>query len=264
MIEKSNASMLRRIGKKTKLLPKLLNLFPQDIKTFIDLFMGSGAVSFAMVDRVKYIIANDNDSDIFNLFMVIRNQKDELIKSIKMMPIHQDLFMYWKKNYEHDPIWKATRFLMLSNFGKFGGSGTLGFGNENSKSILLVHIDEIFQRIECIQFMNCDFRDVLQKITNRDKNKNKTFVYADPPYLDTKNNYQHSFKIQDTRDLFDLLVSSGLRFAISEFDNPKILKLSDTYKLKVTILGERQNIKNRRTEILITNYEPIQISLFNE
>lgn len=49
--------MLRRLGNKTRLLPKLLEFFPNDIQTFIDMFMGSGAVTFAMVERCKYVIA---------------------------------------------------------------------------------------------------------------------------------------------------------------------------------------------------------------
>ena len=42
---------------------------------------------------------------------------------------------------------------------------------------------------------------------------------------------------------------------MSEFDNEFILQQAKERGLNVIIIGERQNLKNRRTEILITNYK---------
>lgn len=44
---------------------------------------------------------------------------------------------------------------------------------------------------------------------------------------------------------------------------PLVIELAETYGLTVTSLGERQNIKNREIELLITNYEvtPRQMAL---
>ena len=42
---------------------------------------------------------------------------------------------------------------------------------------------------------------------------------------------------------------------MSEFDNPMILDLAKQMNLNVIIIGERQNMKNRKTEILVTNYQ---------
>jgi DNA adenine methylase len=49
---------------------------------------------------------------------------------------------------------------------------------------------------------------------------------------------------------------------MSEFDNEFILNQAKERNLNVYIIGERQNMKNRKTEILITNYKTSQISLF--
>ena len=251
--------MLRRLGNKTRLLPKLLPLFPENITTFIDMFMGSGAVTFAMIDRVKYIIANDNDEDVFNLFMVVKEHKEELIESIKIMPIHEALFKHWKKQQEHDCVWRAARFLMLSNFGIFGKPNTLRFGQTNDKQMFFAEIQSLFEKISNVQMMSCDFREVLKKVAVRhERDYNYFFLYADPPYIATENNYQSSFTMQDTQDLFEILVESGLRFAISEFNNKFVLELAEKYRLHVMELGERRSIKNRNIEILITNYEPAQ------
>ena len=49
---------------------------------------------------------------------------------------------------------------------------------------------------------------------------------------------------------------------MSEFDNEFILNQAKKRGLNVIVIGERKNLKNRRTEILITNYEK-QKSLFD-
>lgn len=235
-------------------------MFPENITTFIDMFMGSGAVTFAMVDRVKHIIANDNDDDVFNLFMVVKNRKDDLVQAVEMMPSHESLFKYWKAQQEHDPIWRAVRFLLLSNFGYMGKPNTFRTRVGNDKARLLENIESGFLRINHVSFIQHDFRDVLGVVSFRRPahEKPKAFVYADPPYFGTVHEYQHSFSKQDTEDLFASLAGSGIRFAISEFDHPFVLDLAKKHGLTVTTLGERQNIRNRRTELLITNYDPAQ------
>lgn len=49
---------------------------------------------------------------------------------------------------------------------------------------------------------------------------------------------------------------------MSKFDNQFILEQAKQRGLNVIIIGERKNLKNRRTEILITNYET-QKNLFD-
>jgi len=252
--------MLRRLGNKSKLLPKLLPLFPENITTFIDMFMGSGAVTFAMVDRCNHIIANDKDEEVFNLFMVLKEHREELTHHLKIMPAHEGLYNFWKASEESDPIWKASRFLMLSNAGYLGADGTFAFkAGRKPKKNMIDHVENMLIHHE-IQFMGCDFREVLSKISwsfeQRPNNKNHAFAYADPPYLGTANNYQESFTEDDTRDLFSILTSSGLRFAVSEFRHPLVMALAEEHGLHVTSLGERRNLKNRREEIVITNYQP--------
>jgi len=56
-------------------------------------------------------------------------------------------------------------------------------------------------------------------------------------------------------DLFDVLIEKGYKFAMSEFNHPFILEQAKQRNLNVIIIGERQNLKNRRTEILVTNYK---------
>ena len=105
--------ILRRLGNKQAIAKKFLPYFPEH-KIYIEPFFGAGGMFFNK-PKAKYNIVNDLDSDVFNLFMVVMNQKNELEKAFYQMPIHSDLLNYWKKNEETDPIKKALRFLFLSN-----------------------------------------------------------------------------------------------------------------------------------------------------
>ena len=101
--------ILRRLGNKKKLTHKIIPHFPSHT-VFLEPFFGAGGMFFYK-PKVKYNIVNDLDSDVFNLFQVVINQKDELERMLEIMPIHSDLMKYWNKNNETDPIKKAIRFL---------------------------------------------------------------------------------------------------------------------------------------------------------
>ena len=220
--------------------------------------------------KAKYNIVNDLDSDVFNLFMVVMNKKEELEKAFYMMPIHSDLLDYWKKNEETEPIKKALRFLLMSNF-TFNGGGTMivwGASTSRATSYKLDFEEKLkitYDLLYTVQFNNKDCNKFLKDIMLDDRSGelSKSFIYADPPYLSTNDNYSNSFTEQDSIDLFNTLQETGCKWAMSEFDNPFILNQAKERGLNVHIIGERQNLKNRRTEILVTNYKPYK-TLFDE
>lgn len=256
-----NDMILNRLGNKSRIAQDIIKHFPKH-RTFIDMFFGAGGIFFNK-PLADYNFCNDVDDDIFNLYHVLQNNKDELIKQLEIMPISESLMKYWNNNIESDPMKKAVRFLMLSNFGYMGKPNTMVFGQSygNQKKSTLSKMEATFERIKFAQFMCCDFRKVLSKVQFRD-NENEAFVYADPPYIGTDNNYSQSFTENDIIDLFDILINSGIKFAASEFDNEFILDLAKQNNLNIITIGERQNMKNRRTEILITNYTQ-PLSLFD-
>jgi len=250
--------ILRRMGNKTKLSGEIVKEFP-DHSMYIELFFGAGGLFFNK-PKVKYNIVNDLDSDVFNLFDCVLCQRDEFFRLFRMMPIHIDLLEYWKNNKETRPIEKALRFLFLSNLTFMGAGQTIKFGTENPKNSVYNNLEKTIEMLHDVQFLNNDFRDVLDKIQIREKYK--AFIYADPPYLGTNDNYSDSFTEKDSFDLFEILTGSGIRFAMSEFAHPFILNQAKERDLNVITIGERRNLMKRDTEILITNYENRQQKLF--
>jgi DNA adenine methylase len=256
--------ILRRLGNKKRIAQDIIKHFPPH-RVYIEPFFGAGGIFFYK-QRAKYNFLNDLDDDVYNLWNVFFNRRDELIEAVELMPYHESLFQYWRHNKETEPIRKAIRFLMLSNFGWMGMPNMMDFTDNSHKKELLKNANKILIDTDC-RFMNVDFRKVFDKISllplsGKINGKRLTslglglvFIYCDPPYLGTTDNYSNSFTEQDTTDLFTMCIDSKAKFAISEFDNPFILDLAKQHNLNVIKIGERQAMKARKTEILITNYK---------
>lgn len=248
--------ILRRVGTKTKMAKELQKFFPSH-SIFIEPFFGAGGMFFNKAQS-KFNIVNDIDAEVFNLFRTLLDRKEELFEMIIKMPIHKDLWNYYKDNIPKDNVEKAVRFLFLSNFGYLGKPQTLIFGAENSKEMILKNFEETFDKLKNVQFDNEDAVKFITKATKRTISKGQignVFIYCDPPYLETDDNYSYSFNKENVVDLFDALVDTKAKFGISEFDHPFILEQAEKKNLQINYIKERNNLKNRRTEILITNYQ---------
>ena len=244
--------MLRRLGNKSKIAHKIIAQFPEH-SIYIEPFFGAGGL-FLNKPLAKYNFVNDLDNDVFNLYTVLQHNKEELIRELQLMPIHSSLFNHWKTNQETNPVLKAIRFLFLSNFSLFGANNTMIIEPGNPKKILLSDIERTFLKLQNVKFTGYDFKQFFHSLSE-DCFTNKTFIYADPPYLGTSDNYSNSFKESDSNDLLNCLEKTGCKYAMSEFKHPFILEQAQKRNLNVITIGERRSLNNRNTEILITNYQ---------
>lgn len=234
--------------------------FPQH-KMRIELFFGAGGAFFNM-PKSKYHILNDFDDDVTNLYQLVCSDRETLAREIEIMPISMSLFDQWKKASFEDPIKKALRFLLISNFTYLGKGDTIRLSLDNTKQLLLNKIEETFIALKDEKITNLDFREVLPKISFSGKliPKRDAFVYMDPVYLDTEHYYKvPKWTEKDTLDCFDIMSDSGLNCAMSEFDHPLIMEEAQKRGFEVIPIKERQNIKNRRREILVVNYSSINL-----
>lgn len=247
--------ILTRLGNKRRIANDIIRHFPPEetIKTYIEPFFGAGGMFFNK-PRSQYNILNDLDSEVYNLFCVVRDRHEELGNLWVKTPIHEDLWKYWLNNTPDDPIERAVRFLHLSNFSYLGKMRTIRWNTKTARKLLMERLEATGMMIYECEFMNTDFRDIFKRISMSDTERQKAFVYNDPPYLQTANNYSSGFKFKDSEDLFETLENSKIRWSMSEFDHPFILKQARDRNLNVIEIGERKNLHNRRMEILVTNY----------
>lgn len=254
--------VLTRLGNKKNIAMDIYKHFP-DHKMRVDLFFGAGGAFFNM-PRAKYNILNDFDDDVTNLFLIIQNQKEELKRAIELMPISQTLVKHWKNNREIVPLKKAIRFLLLSNFTYLGKGDTLRLGLDNTKKILLKNIEPTFEALQDVKITTNDFREVIAKLSFSKKvlSKQDTFLFLDPIYIETEHYYNvPKWTVDDTLDCFNIMETSGINSGMCEFDHPIILAEAKKRNFNIIPIKERQNIKNRKKEIFITNYESPQYKL---
>lgn len=245
--------ILNRLGNKRRMAARILPFIPPH-RHWIEPFFGAGGLFFAKPKAQRNIV-NDRDGEVYNLFCVVQDRHQELAEAWASTPIHDLLWQQWKRDAPTDPVWRAVRFLYQSNYGYMGKPQTLRLNLKSTKRNLQDKIAATREALYDVEFMCCDFRAMLGRIPLSTAERRDAFVYADPPYLGTGNNYGEAskWKEQDTRDLLHLLAGSGLRFAMSEFDHPIVVQLALDLGLHVHDLGERKNMGNRRTELLLTN-----------
>lgn len=245
--------ILTRQGNKSRIAHKIHRYFPPH-RIYIELFFGAGGMFFNK-PQAQYNFLNDIDSEVFNLWTVVKTDKDALIKELSMLPIHSDLWAAYKKERPKDKVLRAALFLLYSNFGYMGTPNTLQIAAKNQKQMILQKIEEVFTKIYEAKFLNCDFRLMLGKLHfTSEGDKNQSFIYADPPYIGTYD-CGHAWTESDVVDCFNVTFLSGIRAAMSEFNHPLVLRLAADMGLNVITIGERRNMKNRKTEVLITNYK---------
>jgi len=245
--------ILRRLGNKSKIAQDIQRHFPPHT-LYIEPFFGAGGMFFNK-PKAKYNILNDSDEDVYNLYKVLLSNRMELETAIEKFIVHESLWNHYKKSVPECNVERALRFLFLSNFGYMGKPNSLSFvQNLNAKNVLLENIDPTFNMLQDCVFSCRDFRAMINQIKFDVVQANNMLIYYDPPYLDTQK-YNKDFTESDSISLFDFIEKLPANQVMSEF-SPFILQQAKERGLYVHEIGERQNMKNRRTEILITNYRP--------
>lgn len=249
--------VLTRLGNKKRVAAKLFPLFPAH-QMRITFFFGAGGEFFTL-PRARYNVINDLDQDVTNLFLMVTDRDDDLIEALIHTPVSGSLLKHWKEVIPADPIMRAVRFLLISNFTYLGKGDTIRYGLGNEKANLLKEIKKCRLALGDARIMNEDFRNVIAKTSINDKTlpKEKIFGYLDPVYLETSHFYKvPAWTPDDTADCFKLMAEAGFKCAMSEFAHPFVIEQAKKWDFLVTEVQRRRNIKGYATEILITNYEP--------
>jgi len=248
--------ILTRHGNKRCIAGRIIPFFPPH-SLYIEPFFGAGGIFFQK-PKAQYNCVNDLDNEVYNLFYIVLPSPalfSELKQELKKLIIHESLLNYWKKHKEITPAKKALRFLFLSNFTYLGEGSVLRFGFNNDKENILNKLQATREKIEGVKFGNKDAVSFLKSISIKKKDKKRAFVYLDPPYLNTLGyNLNDKFTKDKAIELLNTVQGMGVKFAYSEFRTDFVYDQCQQRNLNLISIGERQNLKNRKEEVLITNY----------
>lgn len=178
--------VLKWAGGKSGPLPQLIQHFPEAFERFIEPFVGSGAVFFALKKMVPGII-NDSNPELIGLYEVIRDSPEKLMKELDgLARDYSEKFYYLLRNERpHNEIRRAARMLFLNKTGFNGlyrlnskGEFNVPFG-KRQKCPALYKRDNLLAvscRLKGVQILNLDFEKIIDRSGTGD------FVYCDPPY----------------------------------------------------------------------------------
>ena len=272
-------------GSKYRLIKKgLIELFPKDINTFVDLFCGACNVGINV--NANKIVFNDYIPYILDLYKNWKSYKieetnkyiDNTIDKWKLSSTNKESFEKFRDNYNLTKDIRDLFILICYSFNyqmRFNNSHEYNssFGkeastmNKNIRNNVNLFIEQLHKKD--IIFCNYDFREL--KIDNL---SDKDFVYLDPPYLVSGAVYQdgkRGFKgwcQQDDLDMYNLcdtLNDKNIRFAMSNMleskgnKNETLIEWSKKYNIKTLDINYNGSNYQRKTngkdiEVLITNY----------
>ena len=202
---KNAKPFLKWAGGKTQLLPEIEKALPDQIKTerftFIEPFLGSGAVLFWMLNRfpnMEKAVINDINEDLILTFKTIADRPKELISLLKQLqnefhaleslPEAKKEYYYQKRGLynarEQEQSMQAALFVFL-NRTCFNGLYRVNRRNENNVPMgsykkpgicdetNIIAVSKALQKVEIL----CG--DYQKTLTESTKN---AFFYLDPPY----------------------------------------------------------------------------------
>lgn len=226
-------AVIRYPGAKWSIAQWIISHFPENYEkmVYLEPFAGSGAVFFNKRPGAVETI-NDLDSDIVNLFYVLRNHPDELKKAISLTP-------YSREEYDRsfdptdEPIEKARRY-MVKTTQAIGAklNGKCGWRNHKQSRIggtackwmgLTETIDAAASRLRgsTTNLVQIEHMDALQLIARY--NTPEALIYLDPPYVRSSRKsgalYRHEMNDEQQVQLLKLITASQAKIIISGYRN---------------------------------------------
>ena len=243
--------LFSRIGSKTKIAKLVTNIIKKespDHQTYVEPFVGSGAVYFAIEKRPNTReVLNDKDKDLINA--------DKLVKRISFpeddrerKALFKRLNNYNKSNERLTNFYKSKGGTNIERLGKaivkycgtysaIGVSKAYKRGNFVNK---LNNLDKYKERMKDTVFHTMDWKAVVNE-----SDSPSSLFYLEPPYEDSEKLYDHG--VVDMMDLYNTLKQLKLQWVRSPNYNPDFIKVK-----VINIKGlEHVTIGKDRKELLI-------------
>jgi len=170
-------------GGKRFLAKKIVSYIP-DHKTYVEPFIGGGAVFFAKKPSEKEVI-NDKDSEIAHAYRYIKNMSEANISNLKrrLTTFSRDQFFKLRDmKIPKDDTERFYRFIYTKAF-SYGqkGNSTVSSSDGISTSDIAPKFDRFLKRVKPrlsgVKIRTGDYRQIVKEFDSP-----STFFYFDPPY----------------------------------------------------------------------------------
>ena len=251
-------SPLFYVGDKYKLMPQLNLLFPKEIDTYIEPFVGGGS-SFLNTKAEKYLL-NDIDPWIIKIHRELTkyiNNDEELFKKLfeiidaydltctlrgRDVPegyrtkyvktyfarANKEAYMKLRKDFNDDQSDILRLYILLI----YGFNHMIRFNSQGNFNLPVGNVDfnknveAAIKNYLCIcsglsmELANLDYKDFLDSVSFGQN----SYVYFDPPYLISGSEYNKLWNEKNEIELYetiDKLSAQGIKFGITNLLNHK-------------------------------------------
>ena len=272
------AAFVPYYGGKTTHIDELLQLIPQH-DTYVEVFGGSAALLFAKLPS-KIEVYNDIDSDLVNLFRVVRDEEtcERLYKLLQFTLYSREEFETAKNCLRsgvfRDNVHRAWCYyvtLMQSfscncaNWSYAVQKCTVSRSFYNA----LERFIPVQKRLRNVQVENLPWQEILKRYDSE-----HTFFYLDPPYVvearhDKTLRYRHEMTLDEHKELVSTLLTVQGKCLLSAYWHNVLQPLVDAgwsvYTWQATSYSSNarqyQNARTSRQEVALCNYSDIQATL---
>ena len=227
--------LIRYHGGKWRLAERIIDQFPVHYNVYVEPYAGGASVLLRRAAS-EHEIYNDLDGEIFNLFKVLRNQRDELSAAVRDTAFsEEELSLAYTNTPNLSDVERARRVLVKAFMGRSTAAATQNFSatfrainlgpreiRNHSKEWGEVQdrLIAVSARLRSVNLLN---RPALEVIKSFDSVK--TLFYVDPPYMESQRDlgkdYSHEMTREQHCELADALLSCKGMIALSGYASPE-------------------------------------------
>jgi len=242
-------------GGKTKLLPELLKHVPEKIDTYVEPFVGGGALFFELANqrRFRKAIICDMNAELINAFVVVWRSFPALVIQLERhKEKHSEEYFYEVRALDTSAlsdVARAARFIYLNKTCFNGlyrvnkaGKFNVPFGKYKNPTVCdlenLREVSKLLREVE-IEFVVADYGRLLENLDVFGKG-GFHFVYCDPPYDTISKNADFTsyteggfgWKEQERLEAIARAIPAGrTKIVLSNADTPRVRKLYEKWTL---------------------------------
>jgi len=271
-------TFIKWAGGKTQLLSQFEPFIPNDFNSYVEPFIGGGAMFFCMKKNFEpnNIIISDNNEELINVYKTVQNDLEELLVLLQGHKNNHSKEYYYKIRStlveDLSLLERAARFLYLNKtcFNGLYRVNSKGLFNvpigsyKNPNIVNEKNLREANKSLDGVTIKLQPFENSLEDVKPGD------FVYFDPPYYPlsktanftsyTKNAFleEEQNKLADVYHKMDQL---NCKLMLSNSDTPFIHNLYSSNGYRVEKVQARRMINSNASkrgaidEVLVMNYE---------
>ncbi len=238
-----------RIGGKYRIANQLIEMFPTDHNTYVEPFVGGGAVFYRQ--KSKNEVINDLDKDMYLIHNGLKENGNEVNDKFRRHLTKDEFYDNKKKPNDFLSILERYKFSFYANGRSYVYRSSCGVGRREG-----CHTDfSLYQdRLKDVIVRNQDYKSIIDEFDSPD-----TFFYMDPPYEGSNKTVSGAYKDIDPLEIYNSLKDIKGRFMLSYNDSDKIRDIFKDYTINTigSCYSSNDGDKSKRkkvTELIIKNY----------